>query len=347
MATPSKIFEAVEAQYLDPIIRPKKRLYRYNNFGSRYYFEFPDDEPSISYISVTSLSGLVIKFGIGYYNWLMDKGRDAMREKYEKMVYGTLFHVEAVKPIKGTDEIHGKGYDFDWLDEICQGHWYIDEDGKTWPATNFHMMLPPDLRHKADSWRFKFKKSLVSWFNFLKERVIQIFAVEYPLASRAKRLAGTGDLFCTMEFYNKVRGCYVDIKSFLFDDDDLDSRKNYFPHHEFQAEVMKDLWNEAHSDILEVTHMFNWSPKNYSKGPDDWGEKYSPYTLKNQTNNQYAESKAFNGIQMKGADILIAFAHVMGYINPPSSVSDITGKFLDIKEFDARNHAVEFEIGKK
>lgn len=337
-----KYFEKATADFLHPQLGESPfQLYRYDKLSDRFYFDFQDGRPH-TYISVTSLASKVIPMGSQFDQWLMSNGKAAMYEKTEKAIFGTLFHREAMKPIHGKDDIHGRGYDFGWLDKETQFS-YFDEDGKSRRCTNFHMMVPHEWRHKASSWKYAFKRGLLSWFAFLKDKVTAVYAVEYPLACRKRNVGLTIDLVHGTKFYGKDVIGITDIKSFLYTELN-DKRKSFYDTNAFQLEVQKDIWNEYYREVAEVTHLFNWSPKDWRKHPKDWGVNYQPYTWKNQTKNDFSNTRSFMGTKMKGTDLLIAYANTMGYIKPPTSVSDIVGSVEDISVFNPVDHVHTFDL---
>lgn len=340
----TKTFIEVKPDFLHPRFTPKWNLYRFDKLNDRYYVEGVEDGlDKFAYLSITSLARKRIPMGYNFHQWLMNKGQDAMREKMEKATFGTLFHREAMKPLHGKDEIHGKGYNFSFLDDIVDGHFYFDNEGSRRKCTQFHMMVPPEFRHKADSWRYSFKRGLVSWFHFVRSRVIDIIAVEFPARCRKRMVAGTIDFVHSARFGGSVKACITDIKSFLFSEGSSSS-KTFYPAHQFQLELCKDIWNEAYGDTFEVTHVFNWSPKAWQKDPADWKGGYEPWTWKNQTDNPYSKISSYFGKDMKVADMECAIAIAMGEINPPSYVKDISGSFENVLSFNPKDHATTFEI---
>lgn len=340
-----QLFKEVQPDFLSPKIESPVRLHRYDSLGERYYFEFFEGGGRLSYISVTSLARLAIPMGAGYYKWLQAKGEGANVEKTEKMIFGSLFHVEAMKPIHGKDPVHGKGYNFDWLDQIVPGEFYRGQDGGIYPATNFHCMVPLEWRWKANDWRYAFKKGLLSWFYFIKTRVVEVFAVEYAVRCMKRRIAATIDMVHTSPFYGKDRLCITDIKSFLFSPGG-DESKSFYDSHEFQLAVCKTLFNELHAEQLgmEVTHVFNWAPKDFRKPPKDWSDKYVPYNWVNQTSSRYNQMVNVNGQQKLAADVVIDSAHAMKWVEPATKIADIRGAFENMDMFNAEDHAIEFDF---
>jgi len=322
-------------------------LYRYDRMEDRYYFRFsyhPEWVSPIkthSYISTTSLGRNVVPMGAAYYKWLMSLGADAMIVRNKKAIFGSLFHREALSLL--TEEghpIHGKGYDFDYLDEEVPNHFYFTENNDRRPCTQLHMMVPPEWRYDVENWRFSFKRGLMAWFQFISERVEKVHAIEIPLTSEKYQVAGTLDMVADVNYYRKSRPSVVDIKSFLYlANADKSASKSYFDAHEFQLEILKMIWNENFGEQLEITHLFNWSPK-------DWRGDTPTYTLKNQTETKYGRIGKVGqaGDEFTAAEQLCMAAQTMGVVKPPVKVARIGGAFDSIDNFDAANHIRKFTL---
>lgn len=342
-----KHFNEVVADYLHSEIDPSHKLYRYDRLEDRFYFRFTyhpkwnNPIKTHSYISITSLGQKLIPMGAAYYKWLMSLGANAMVEKNKKAIFGSLFHREAFRPLKkNPDPIHGRGYNFDYLDEIVPGHFYFSTDNEMRPCTQLHMMVPPEWRYDVENWRYAFKRGLMSWFQFIQEKVERVIAVEIPLCSDKHGVALTIDLVCDLVFYNKPRRSIVDVKSHLFlAGADKAASKSYFDAHRFQLMGCKHVWNENFGQHGEVTHVFNWSPK-------DWRGDTPTYTLKNQTENQYGNTIKIGATQEEFTvfELLTASAKAMGFVKPPTKSARISGRFDKIDSFSASNHIETFVI---
>ncbi len=316
------MFKEVSNDFLAGQLSQPVKLYRYDNLADRYYFERSTGGMR-PYLGVTSFCHSVLPMGPGYYKWLQNTGREAEREKNIKAEFGTAFHIEAMKPFL-NDPVHKGGYNFDWLDEM---------DGK---FTNFHLLVSPEYRHMADKFRYSFKKGLLSWFNFIREKVTNVLAIEITLRSPELGLAGTLDFVHEAKFMNKNRRCITDIKSFFWDQlEDSNAKKSYFKHHELQLELCKHLWNENFPN-WEATHIFNWSPKSWVKSPT--------YNWENQTKNEFSEEKEMFGVRLPAYKFMVASAHALGYIKPPTKVMDIQGVIDNVFEFDPTNVIKQFNI---
>jgi hypothetical protein len=325
-----KGLKKIEPEFLAQHIKENYRyLNRYDRLSDRYYF-IEKDGMFIPGMSFTTLAKKVIPKDGPYMQWLMRNGREAMVMAREAAVFGTIFHVEATKPLKGDDPIHGNGYDLDWLDKEIPGQWTLTETGERIKLTNFHMLIPRGYRHLAEEWIRPFKKGLLAWMQFLHEKVEDVIAIEVPIFDEEYLVGGTLDLVHTSTFYGKLRGWYTDIKSFLFNE--LEHRKKtYFPEHEFQLELSKFVWNREYGDLFEITHLANWSPKN-------WKGSKPTYTWKNQTNNRYAEEVQLLGQKMLRIQVELERAKAMDLVKFPSSAMTMGGKVENWRNFNSENH---------
>lgn len=294
-------FLEVQADYA-PEIKQGEKLYRYDKMESRYYFTFHDGN-AMAYISVTSLANLLLPKGEGFMRWLISKGEDAYKDRAMKASFGTAFHVEALKPL-----IWNKGYDFNELDK------------------NLYDIVPVDYHHTISDWIYPFKKSLASFFYFVKQRVKKVIAVEIPLASRKDRIACTIDLVAEIEWRKKTYLAIIDLKSMMFSLADT-KKKTFYDTHEFQLEINKRIWNENFGDQYPVEYVFNWAPVNFKTDSN-------PYTLKNQTDNQFVDC----------IDDYINIAKKRKLVQPPTKIVDIVGSFDSFEDFDINNHLINYKI---
>jgi hypothetical protein len=346
-------FEEVDPDYLASVVK-RVKLYRFNKGTNRYYYEFefrPDLPPGRqivphSYISITSAAHEAIPFDAGYYNYLMRLGRFADLHKTERMIFGNIFHDQAMVPFKNyfklggkeydSHPIHGKGYNFDYLDVEVDNEWYLRENGKWGKCTILHMMVPPEWRHKVNSWRHSFKKGLMSWFQFCKDRVVDVIAIEFAIRDRGLGLAATIDLVFLTKWRRRTRLAGLDIKSFLFLDGEEKMSREFFKHHKFQLEGIRQMWNKQYSDVGKMELIFNWAPKNWRVQPT--------YTLTNQTDNEFAIELEKKGGKITGLESLMDYLRITGKIAPPTKVSKVSGKFNRIEDFDFNNHINDFSL---
>lgn len=322
--------------YVAPAIEYKP-LRRYTAKGERFYYEL-EGEDIIPYISVTSLGGMVIAKEFGYEEWLMANSYNAEFIRIGSAVFGSLFHKEAMKPIIG-DPIHKHGYNFDWLLQEAPGEFVWDENSFR-PATNFDMMVPFEWRHKASEWVRPFKMGMLSWLNFLSEKVEEVLAIEIPLRSKTLRVAGTIDLIHRSPYRGKSRICQTDIKSFLFSADDMRKSKSFYKVHQFQLEVNKRIWNENYPDFAideSQNTIFNWRPNN-------WKKEVPTYDWKYQGDNDYNGKKRTHIGTFDSIDLSIAYAQASGLISFPREALDVVGEVEDFRNMDYSKNIHKIKI---
>lgn len=300
-------------------------LNRFDKENSRYYFEIDGigkNKKVIPYISITSLADKVLPGGTELNRWREAMGKESNRYMMERAEFGTLFHMEAMKPFIGG-KIHGKGYNWDWLDKRGRGQ----------RLTNFERMISPDWRWAAPKWKYSFKRGLMAWFEFVRTEVLEVLAVEITLRSKNGGFATTIDFAHTMKFSQKERRAITDIKSFLYGPQDS-KRKGFWESNEFQLEGCKMAWNENFPD-LQVTHVFNWAPNAWKKEPT-WQHK-------NQTKNSFSKVSVVDNTPMTSFEILLAYAKSRGFSRPPTNVVEIAGKINDIKNFHWKDYIIELK----
>lgn len=336
------ILQDLEPDYLLPELTYLP-LKRYTSMGDRYYYRILDGK-MYAYLSFTGFCSKAVPKGIEYHKWLMNRGVYSEVEREEKALFGTLFHIEALKPLRGTDPVHGEGYDLDWLTEeaykVVDGvktFVYIYEDGRRKKATNFHMLVPPEWRHMAWKWIKPFKMGLASWFQFLVDRVVRVIGIEVPLAMSDFALAGQLDFVHTAHFNKKEVSAITDIKSFLWGEDDKTDSKAFQKAHQLQLELCKRAWNQNYPEI-PVTHVFNFRPINWKKTPT--------YDWVNQTDSEYAQvSKRLTwngGKSLTKAEILLNLYE--DELRPPKEALDVVGKISHWKQFDHENHILKLNL---
>lgn len=318
-----------------PLLKRRKPVFRFDGYESRFYYTFDTKGNGKPHISITSLSDKCLPKGIAYANWLKKNGDNSDQIKFERAVFGTVFHRECMVPITGDHRDHGAGYDFEVLDRIVPGETYINEKGDECLSTRFHMMFPPQLRAKASKWRMPFKKGLMSWFQFLKNDVIRIYAVELPLVHKRWELGGTADMIADVRFNRKERRAIVDIKSFLMDPEQ-GIKKSFFDTHEFQLAGLKFIW-ESQFPEYPIEMLFNWSPNAWVRG-------VPTYELKNQTDNRFLSTVKVGNKLMTAFEMRYLAAKVEGLLKPPTNVADIHGKMNSIAEFDYESHYREIKL---
>lgn len=108
-------------------------------------------------------------------------------------------------------------------------------------------------------------KALLSLDQWANDNDVAVIATEQRVFNHQLRYAGTVDLICEMTF-NKQR-----VKAIV----DFKSGTGVYDDYAIQLEMYRLAWNQENRKTHDVTHVFNWSPKDWNKSPS--------YTLKNQT----------------------------------------------------------------
>lgn len=320
-AIPSTFIQA-EADYLSPKIKPRHKLFRYDSEvsgGSRFYFRF-GTKKKYSYISLTSLINEVLPKGPGFYRWVANKGENAEIIREQRAAFGSAIHAESFKILK-----YGKGYSFDWLSQR-------DSRG----ISNFHKLYPKEYWGICGGWRYAFTKSLMAFFQFLQEKVIEVIAVEIPLCSDKYGYAGTLDLVAKVIFNGKERLAIIDMKSNFFTLMSAASKKTFYDSHELQLELQKQLWLENYGGDEDIM-LFNWSPNNYQKGKPT-------YTFQNQTKNEFSQPTKLGRKTVKVYELYLALGQAKKLPRPPSTIFEIVGEFDSIQNFNWEDHVLQIDI---
>ena len=306
-----KLFEEVKPDFFYK--RRPYRLYRKDLGSGRFYYEFVGDEVR-HFISITNVQDKLLPKGIEFYKWVMKNGGEAETIRDAAAAYGTAYHVCCSMKVKDG------GFDFDWLSRITKG------------KTNFENMLG-DYAHMAPRWIEGFKKGLTCFFQFLEEKVTEIYAIELPIRSHLG-YAATLDMVCELTFGGKQVVAAVDFKSMILEPGST-KKKEFHDGHEFQLEGQKFAWNENFPE-LPITHVFNFAPTNF-KG------EVPTYELKNQTQNKFSRDIITQHGPINLFVMKMLEAKAMGYLNKPSSkFSFIQGKFEG--NFDASKHIIQYQL---
>lgn len=314
-------FTQVQPDWLHPKLKSPYKLYRKHTDKGRFYFEY-DGVSYHSFVSITNLASQVIPKGAEYEQWVAKLGLMSSIQRDKAATFGSLFHSLAMKPFRDNE-----GFDFDWLGAL-------DEEG----YINLRSLVPSGFKMYAEEWLEPMKKNLLCWFQFVKERVIDIVAIEIPLRSREWGLAATLDMVCHMKFYGKPKLTIIDLKSFMFDmDKKVNAKKKFFKAHQFQLEGCKAIWNATESFTKEfgmVEVIANFAPYNFRDYPK------VDSMFKNQTKNPFSQ-KSDNVYPFLTA---MKMARELEYNKAPTKVADITGSFTSIDKFDYSDHLITINL---
>jgi hypothetical protein len=319
MKVPST-FIPVEPDYLHPDVKAPYKLHRLDAYRNRYYFWFGRKYVK-TYLSLTSTIRAVLPKGYRFYEWVAEKGKDSEKIKMERAAYGTAVHIESFRPL-----IEKKGYDFDYLKKR-------DKMG----ISNYQKLFPKEYWEVCHNWYYGFHKSLLAFWQFVQERVVEVIAVEIPLASKQWGYAGTLDLVCKIRWGKKVAFAIIDLKSFFFTLHSSSTSKNFYADHEFQLVLQKNLWLENFGKPEEDILLFNFSPNNWRDKPT--------YTLKNQTKTKFDQDiKVSSRKYLPAWQVYLATLPMYDVAKPPSSVMDFEGSFKDISEFNWEDHIMQVNL---
>lgn len=255
-------YEDVQALFINPQLEDKlllfspfglqriqkgdKRFYtRVDAAGNRYYYlsasSFAEKKKSKEAIEALK-------------TWKEKLGQHISRE-YARVAaaYGTFMHIECAEILKQG------GYDFG-IDGINLNNKIAD--------LFIQENIPHYVLHEVTQ---QAHNDLAAFINFIVTRNVRAVAIEMVLCSDKTGLAGALDFVCELDFDKSRVKAIVDMKFSL----------NIYETYIWQLEAYKDMYNDIFSDIFEVTHIFNWRPKDWTLANSEKGQCL--YTLTNQT----------------------------------------------------------------
>lgn len=257
-------YENVEAFFVAPEYQQIQSPFMIKRIqkGKERYYTVSDDAVPKFYMSVTSFTSRALS-NPNLSSWREKLGTELADKKSKDAAdYGTFMHIQI------GDFIKNGFYDFDALDDIvCD---YIVSNNL-------------DLSFTGE-WINKIHNDLLSFAQFCIDKQVQTIAVEFPIVSDEFMLGGVIDYPCSLVFGGKRVNAIIDFKS---------GRKGFYDSHELQLKLYKDMWNNMFGDIIQMTHIFNWSPK-------DWRGCTPTYHLKNQTNGVLAHLGYVSIAQQEG-----------------------------------------------
>lgn len=296
-------FPEVKPDFLSPTLERPYVLRRMDKGSDRYYHTMSDGKITGSYISNTSLSSKVIPKGVGLERWRDNLGiEEADRQMKIRASYGTAFHVLALKIF------HNKGY-FSFREMEKE---YLD-------------LFPAYAQDYAMENIESMKRDLLCFFLFVKERVVDVLAIEIPLRSKRWGVAGTLDLVADIKFNGKTIRAIIDLKS---------GRNGFYKPHHLQLKMCKAEWEESFPDY-PIDGLFNLSPVDYRKNVK--------YNLTNQTNELMGLAK-FGDIEIREWELLLLLAQAQDLIRPPKKYELIWGEVKDVKTFNPEDNSLVFNL---
>lgn len=255
---PGMTVEEMKAMFFDDnaLIEAPKKVWQLNSKGYRYYFCYDEEGLPNFYPSVTTILSKTLPKSSFLMKWIAEKGyEEAERYKEERAYYGTFMHIAF------EELLINRRYDLDTLKDRLKT--YIEDNH-----------LPSNFIYYADD----FKKDVLAFARFVLDYDVKPFAIEISLVHEQLNYAGTIDLPCSMlekQGGDKRINAIIDFKS---------GRKNFYEEAEIQLHFYKEMWNYNFPN-LEITKVFNFSPKDWRKKPT--------YNLKDQTNSVNANKMPY------------------------------------------------------
>lgn len=244
---PGMNLEEMQALFFDEgaLLEAPQQVYRMQAGEKRYYYTFDEKQMPIFYTSVTTMIGQTMPDVSGaLMKWYTDNFssyQEARAYVQERADYGTFMHAEisalAISRKCDTDTLRDRMKSFIEKERL--------------PA-NF-------INYEND-----IKSDIFAFAQFMIDYDVKPLAVEVVLA-HPDGYAGAVDMVCEMNFNKGRVMAIIDFKS---------GRKGFYDSNVAQLFAYKNLWDHNYS-AHPVTHLFNWSPKNWRKSPT--------YNLKNQT----------------------------------------------------------------
>ena len=251
---PGMTVEEMRAVYFnaDALREPPYKVFQLNTAGYRYYYRFNESGETEFYPSVTTLLRQVMPTPPALLDWMIANGKEGSVEKRDlAAAYGTFMHIQL------ETLIINRRYDFDNVSVVLLD--YMEREN-----------LPKKV---FSDWVVKVRKDVLAFAQFARDYCVRPLAVEIGLVHPEFKFAGCLDLPCVMRDpkTGKDFTAIVDFKS---------GRKGFFEEHELQLHLYREMWNVNFPDV-PVSRVFNWSPKDWRKGPS--------YNLEDQTESVNAK----------------------------------------------------------
>ena len=249
-------FELSEPEKYLGVESPFKGALRRLDLGHKRYYVYTDPENRTRFcMSATTFMKVTLGLDENLANYFKEMSKQAVdAHLFYSAEYGTFLHIQAANFLKAGQYNFGpNGFIADLMIE------------------DYFSAIPDyPLRKLGGYIKSRFRKDMAGWIQFCYDRNVRPIAIEFPIVSYEYPVAGSIDLVCEMDFNRKRVIAIVDIKSGII------NTKS----HAGQLHLYKRCWNEHFKELgLEVTHVFNFSPKDFR------GEKPT-YELKNQTKSR-------------------------------------------------------------
>ena len=238
--------ENVKPSYLNDIyIREKPHLlYRFDEYGSRFYYEIDELNNPVFYTSVTSKISQVKPLDRNIIEWACNLGsyENYIKELNKRANYGTLIH------ILYDYIVLNKTIDLNDLEMICK-------------AMSEENHLNVDIKYNLK----RIEKSVVGFYYWFNEWKVDPIATEICLRSKKLGLAGALDLVAYIT--NPKTGAesltIIDYKT----------SKQVFESHIIQLYIYRDLFIENFPEFEDVK-MANFFPNDFRNIESKTGKPY-------------------------------------------------------------------------
>lgn len=275
----TKDLESIVPVYLntDFIMLPGYGVYRSDRKSFRYYLKSETQKNEAGEMidkvfiapSITSVIKNAEPLQFGLLKWYADNGMEYCKNFLEHSAnYGTFMHVCFADILKGkTFQLNE---DFLKLEMISfyEKEGYDFNSGWKWYKDNFRDM----------------RKDIFGFVSFCKDCNIKPLAIEFTVFNENEIYAGTADLICKMTLKTKVRGKDEYTEEEVLAIVDWKTGENTYPSHAIQLEGLKQAWNSMFPE-MQIQKVFNYNCKNFRM---PLGKTVIPYSLKDQTDNEYA-----------------------------------------------------------
>lgn len=260
----------------DKIVSQPRPLFRTTGSGGRYYYNVNPDGSVHRYTSVTTIINQVFPKSEILIKWIAEHGlRQAEFLRDKAAHYGTLMH-------------------------ICLSQYLMDGffEFETLPARIQTYVWDNNIDFDTSIWRYNLERDILCFDLFCFDYQVKPLAIAIMLSSDELGIAGEIDFVLQLTMGTGVNGKvkksdikYDDLNNLIIDKrrvvngiiDFKSGRHGFFKQNEAQLKFYEKLWN-ANFPYIPVTHVFNWSPDNWSNIPS--------YNFKDQSNSP--EEKKLN-----------------------------------------------------
>lgn len=236
--------EQVVPSYINKnyIREQEKVIYRLDDYGKRYYYEFNEDGSPIFFKSVTTkisecvpLDKNIIEWACNFINY-----DEYIKELNRRADYGTLIHIllEYIV-LRGDLEIS-------YIEELAQE--FVEEN-----------KLDVNVQKELT----RIIKTLIGFNYWYSEYNIDPIAIEIILSSKNIMLAGSLDLVAYATIKGEKKLGLIDYKT----------SKQTYTSHIIQLHIYRKLWNESYPEN-PIEFIANWLPNDFKNLNSKTGKPY-------------------------------------------------------------------------